>query len=119
MTILIGIGIGLAAGVLSGLFGIGGGLIIVPALVLAGLTQKEASGTSLAALLAPVAILGVIQYARRHEIRVAYAIAIAAGLGVGVFFGAHFAGKISNVMLQRVFGLLLAAVSIRFIFFAR
>lgn len=119
VSVLIGLAIGLVAGVLSGLFGIGGGLVIVPALVLAGLTQKEASGTSLAALLAPVAILGVIQYARRHEIRVVYAVTIAAGLSVGVFFGAQFAGKISNVTLQRAFGLLLAAFSIRFIFFAR
>jgi uncharacterized protein len=118
-TILAGIGIGLAAGVLSGLFGIGGGILIVPALVLVGLTQKEATGTSLAALVMPVAILGVIEYARRHEIKVAYAIGIAAGLFVGAYFGANWAGKLSNQTLQRGFGVLLLVAAARFLFFAK
>lgn len=118
-TIAIGIGIGLVAGVLSGLFGIGGGLVLVPALVILGLTQREAAGTSLAALVAPVAIFGVIQYARRHEIRVPYAIGIAIGLLVGAYFGARFAGKVSNVTLQRAFGILLLASSVRFLLFPR
>ncbi|HVL91691.1 MAG TPA: sulfite exporter TauE/SafE family protein [Actinomycetota bacterium] len=118
-AILIGIGIGLLAGVLSGLFGVGGGIVMVPALVLLGLTQREASGTSLAALVAPVAIFGVIEYARRHEIRVPYAIGLGIGLAIGAFFGARLAGKISNVMLMRGFGALMLAVSIRFLFFAR
>lgn len=118
-ALLIGIGIGLAAGILSGLFGIGGGLIMVPALVMLGLTQREASGTSLAALVAPVAIFGVIQYAQRHEIRVPYAIGLGLGLAVGALFGANVAGKISNVVLQRSFGVLLLVSSVRFLFFAR
>ncbi|MGH2829300.1 MAG: sulfite exporter TauE/SafE family protein [Actinomycetota bacterium] len=117
--VAIGVGIGLAAGVLSGLFGIGGGLVMIPALVLLGLTQREASGTSLAALIAPVAIFGVIEYARRHEIRTTYAVGLALGLLVGAFFGARVAGKISNVTLQRLFGALLLVSSIRFLFFAR
>lgn len=118
-AMLIGLGIGVAAGILSGLFGIGGGIIMVPALVLVGLTQREASGTSLAALVAPVAIFGVIEYARRHEIRVPYAVGLGLGLAVGAFFGARFAGRISNIALQRGFGVLLLASSIRFLFFAR
>lgn len=119
MDLAIGIALGLAAGVLSGLFGIGGGILIVPALVLLGLSQREATGTSLAALVAPVAILGVIEYARRHEIRVTYAVGIALGLFAGAYFGAVWAGKISNVTLQRAFGVLLAAAAIRFLVFAR
>src|ERR1051325_4008070 len=99
--VLIGIGIGLAAGVLSGLFGIGGGIVIVPMLVFIGLAQKEATGTSLAALLMPVAILGVIEYGRRHEIRVTYSIGLAIGLFFGAYFGAYWAGKLSNAALQR------------------
>ena len=118
-TILIGIVIGLAAGVLSGLFGIGGGILIVPALVLFGLTQREATGTSLAALVMPVAILGVIEYARRHEIKVQYAVGIALGLFVGAYFGAHWAGKISNATLQRGFGVLLVIAAVRFLVFPR
>ena len=119
MDVLIGIGIGIVAGVLSGLFGIGGGIVIVPALVLIGLAQREATGTSLAALVAPVAILGVIEYARRHEIRVEYAVGIAIGLFAGAYFGASWAGKLSNITLQRMFGVLLAAAAIRFLVFAR
>ena len=118
-TVLIGIAIGLAAGVLSGLFGIGGGILIVPALVLFGLTQREATGTSLAALVMPVAILGVIEYARRHEIKVQYAVGIALGLFVGAYFGAHWAGKISNETLQRGFGVLLLVAAVRFLVFPR
>jgi len=117
--ILIGLAIGLAAGVLSGLFGIGGGIVIVPVLVFIGLSQKEATGTSLAALLMPVAILGVIEYGRRHEIRVPYSVGIAMGLFVGAYFGAFWAGKLSNQTLQRGFGLLLLASSVRFLFFPR
>jgi hypothetical protein len=117
--IMIGIGIGVSAGILAGLFGIGGGILIVPALVLLGLTQKEATGTSLAALLMPWGILGVLQYAHRHELRVRYAIGLAIGLTIGAFFGARFAGRLANVTLQRGFGLVLVAGSIRFLFFAR
>lgn len=118
-NVAIGIAIGLAAGVLSGLFGIGGGILIVPTLVLLGLTQREATGTSLAALLMPVAILGVMEYARRHEIKVHYAVGIALGLFVGAYFGAHWAGKISNTTLQRGFGVLLTVAAVRFLVFAR
>ena len=119
VDVVIGIAIGIVAGVLSGLFGIGGGILIVPALVLLGLAQREATGTSLAALVAPVAVLGVIEYARRHEIRVAYAVGIAMGLFVGAYFGATWAGKLSNLTLQRMFGVLLTAAAIRFLVFAR
>jgi len=118
-TVLVGIAIGFVAGILSGLFGIGGGILIVPALVFLGLTQREATGSSLAALLMPVAILGVVEYGRRHEIRVPYSIGIALGLFFGAYLGANWAGKLSNQTLQRGFGVLLVAAAIRFLFFAR
>lgn len=118
-SILIGLAIGLAAGLLSGMFGIGGGLVIVPALVLLGLRQHEAVGTSLAALLMPVGLLGVLEYARRSEIRVPYAVGIAIGLATGVLFGARFAGRLSDVALRRSFGVLLLAIGIDFVFFRR
>src|SRR6266581_3345417 len=100
-TVFIGIGIGVAAGVLAGLFGIGGGIVIVPALVYLGLTQKHATGTSLAALMLPVGILGVIEYARRHEVHFKYAIGIAIGLTAGALAGAILAGHLSNAVLRR------------------
>jgi uncharacterized membrane protein YfcA len=118
-TVLIGIAIGVAAGILSGLFGIGGGIIIVPALVFLGLAQKHATGTSLTALVFPVGILGVLEYAHRHEIDWKYALGIAAGLTVGALFGARFAGSLSNNILRRAFGGLMLLVSLRFLIFSR
>ena len=118
-TVLIGIAIGVAAGILSGLFGIGGGIIIVPALVFLGLAQKHATGTSLTALVFPVGILGVLEYAHRHEIHWRYALGIAAGLTVGALFGARFAGSLSNNLLRRAFGGLMLLVSLRFLIFSR
>lgn len=116
-AILIGLGVGLGAGVLSGLIGIGGGVVIIPALVALGLTQREASGTSLAALLLPVGILGVIEYARRGEVNTGYGAGIAVGLLVGIFGGAILAGRLDNTLLQRVFGVILLALAVRFLFF--
>jgi uncharacterized protein len=117
VKVLIGIGIGLVGGVLSGLFGIGGGVIIVPALVLLGFTIRQASGTSLAALLLPVGLLGVIEYARRHEIRFHYGIGIAVGLMVGALLGAILAGRLSNTALERLFGIFLLVVAVKFLAF--
>src|SRR5207248_5206730 len=77
--------IGLVAGVVSGLFGVGGAIVIIPGLVLvAKLPQHTANGTSLAALLLPVGLLGAWEYYRRGQVNVSYAAIIA----VGLFFGA-------------------------------
>ena len=108
--VLVGL-LGLAAGVLSGLFGVGGGIVIVPALVLLlKLDQHTATGTSLAALLLPVGLLGVLEYHKRGQINVAFAALLAGGLLVGALFGAKLAGDVSNVVLRRAFGVLLIAV---------
>jgi uncharacterized membrane protein YfcA len=115
--VLIGLGIGIAAGVLAGLFGIGGGIIIVPALVFIGLSQKHATGTSLAALVLPVGILGVLEYAHRHEVEIRYAIGIAAGLTLGALVGAKVAGHLSNLVLRRAFGGLMLLASLRLLIF--
>ncbi len=117
VKVAVGMGIGLVGGVLSGLFGIGGGVIIVPALIAIGLTQRQASGTSLAALLLPVGLLGVIEYARRQEIRFHYGLGIAVGLMVGVLAGALLAGRLSNTLLERLFGLFLAVLAVKFLAF--
>lgn len=104
--------IGLVAGVVSGLFGIGGAIVIVPALVLlAKLPQHTASGTSLASLLLPVGLLGALEYYRRGQVNVAYAAIIAAGLFVGALVGAQIAGGLSDTMLRRAFGAFLLLVA--------
>lgn len=116
MTLVIwAVIVGVMAGILSGLIGIGGGIVIVPALVLLGLTQREASGTSLAALLLPVGLLGVMEYAHRNEVKLNLALALAVGLLAGAFVGARVAGQLPNAVLQRGFGVLLLIVAVRFL----
>lgn len=111
--VLVGL-IGLVAGVASGLFGVGGAIVIVPALVLVlKTTQHAANGTALAAMLLPVGLLGVVEYYRRGEVNIPHAILIALGLFVGVLIGAKLAGGMSDLLLRRVFGGLLLLVSVR------
>jgi uncharacterized membrane protein YfcA len=114
MEYLAVLGIGLAAGVLSGFFGVGGGVLIVPALVLVlSMEQHSAVGTSLAALLPPVGLLGALEYYRHGAVNVAYAGVLALGLAAGAYFGAAIAMKISAYALRRAFAVFLALVAIR------
>ena len=109
--LLLGV-LGVAAGVLAGLFGVGGGVIIVPGLLLlAKLDQHSATGTSLAALLLPVGILGVLEFHKRGQVNILFAAAIAVGLVVGALLGAKLAGGMSDVMLRRLFGVFLLVVA--------
>jgi len=109
--------VGLSAGVLSGLFGIGGGIIIVPALVLLfGMTQQTASATSLVALLLPVGILGVMEYYREGRIsmeNVWLGLLLAVGLFLGAYFGARIATHVSGTVLRRAFALFTGIVALR------
>ena len=104
--------IGLAAGVVSGLFGIGGAILIVPALVLImKLDQHTANGTSLAALLLPVGLLGAMQYYRQGKMNIPYAVIIAIGLFLGAYVGARLASGMSDTTLRKAFGGFLLLVS--------
>src|SRR3982074_972479 len=97
--------IGLVAGVVSGLFGVGGAIVIIPGLVLvAKLPQHPANGASLAALLLPVGLLGAWEYYRRGQVNVPYAAIIAAGLFVGALLGAKLAGALSEGGVRRASG---------------
>jgi len=112
MTWLLVALLGLVAGVVSGLFGVGGAIVIIPGLVLlAKLPQHTASGTSLASLLLPVGLLGALEYYRRGEVNIPYAIIIAAGLFIGALVGAKLAGTLSDVTLRRAFGAFLLLVA--------
>src|SRR5437773_4054668 len=112
MTWLLVAVIGLVAGVVAGLFGVGGAIVIIPGLVLvAKLPSHTASGTSLAALLLPVGLLGALEYYRRGQVNVPYAIILAAGLFVGAFVGAQLAGGVPEVALKRALGGLLLLVA--------
>jgi hypothetical protein len=106
--------VGLAAGILSGLFGIGGGVVIVGALVtFAKFPIHRATGTSLAALLLPVAILGVMEYWKAGHVDVRAAALLAGGLLVGAWAGARLALTMNGVLLQRAFAVFLVAMAVR------
>ncbi len=122
ITILWVLIIGLAAGVLSGLFGVGGGLIIIPGLLFLGFTQHEASGTSLVALLLPVGILGAMEYYLSGKIavdHVRYGLLIALGLFFGAFLGSKISVSIPSLVLKKSFGVLLFVVSLKILFFEK
>jgi uncharacterized membrane protein YfcA len=106
--------IGLVAGVLAGIFGIGGGIVIVPALVLfAHMSQKTATGTSLAALLLPAGALGAYEYWRAGHIEIRAALWIAIGMFAGAYGGAVVAQMMSESTLKKAFALLLLATAAR------
>src|SRR5258708_7544316 len=108
--ILIFVLVGLAAGILAGLFGIGGGIVIVPLLLLGtSMPMLTATGTSLGALLLPVGAVGVWTYYKSGHLDVAAALWIALGLTIGVTLGARFAQSMSPALLRRAFSLLLPA----------
>jgi uncharacterized membrane protein YfcA len=111
--------IGLVGGVLSGLFGIGGGLVIVPGLILlVGFTAAKAAGTSLAALLLPVGLFGALEYYRAGQVDVRAAAIIAVGLLLGAWVGARIGTSLDPVVAQRAFGIFLLIVGARLTVFA-
>jgi uncharacterized protein len=112
--------IGVAAGVLSGMFGIGGGVLIVPALVLfSKFSPKLALGTSLGALLLPVGLLGAYTYWESGNVNAKASLLIAAGLTAGVFVGARLAQELPAAVLQRMFAVFMVLVAAQLWFRAR
>lgn len=109
--------LGLTAGTLSGLFGIGGGTILIPGLVLlAGLSQHEAQGTTLAIMLLPIGLLAVIKYYQAGHVNFYISIFICAGFFIGALLGANVAQGLSHMMLKKCFGVFLAIIAINMIF---
>lgn len=105
--------IGLLAGVSAGIFGIGGGVVIVPALsYLAGFSSHRAIGTSLAVLLPPVGLAAVFEYYRNGNVDILAAVLIALGLLIGAWFGARFAIKSSETSLRTCFGCFLIVLGV-------
>ena len=107
------IGIGALAGVLAGLLGVGGGIIMVPLLVLAfGLDQKVAQGTSLAVII-PTAIVGTFTYARGRNLDWRIAVFVAVGALLAAFFGATLAQRLPSLLLKHLFAVLMILVGLR------
>ena len=114
MTYLPLLGIGLVAGVLAGMFGIGGGLVIVPALLFfMKMTEVDAIGTSLAALIPPVGLMGALEYHRGGHTNLRYALLIAVGLFLGSYFGARIILSLPPLVIRRVYAVFLVLVAAR------
>lgn len=113
-TIVYLILIGIAAGFLGGMVGIGGGVIIVPALVLLlGITQHNAQGISLTMMLFPVGVLGVINYYKKGYVDFRYAGLIAAGFLIGSYVGSKFSLSLPQETIKKVFAVLMIILAIR------
>jgi uncharacterized membrane protein YfcA len=109
--------IGISAGVLSGVFGIGGGVVIVPALIyLAQFSEHQATGTSLAVLLPPVGVAAMWEYYRHGAVNVKAAMVIAAAVLVGGWFGALIANRVSGPYLRLAFGVFVLCLGIYLVY---
>ncbi len=106
--------LGSAAGILSGLIGIGGGIIIIPSLIfILGFSQHIAEGTTLAAMVPPIGILAAYVYYQNGQVDVKAAGFIALGFVAGGFFGAKIAQQMSSESLQKVFAVVLILMGIK------
>jgi uncharacterized membrane protein YfcA len=117
-TIVLGISLGLAAGVMAGLFGVGGGVLFVPALVALGLGQLDAQGTSLLAIL-PTVAAGSWNQRRYGNLRVRTAVAVGLASVVGVEVGARIVVELPESAVRRLFAVLLFAVAAQLVWRTR
>lgn len=112
--VVVLVGIGLVAGLLSGFVGVGGGIVIVPALVYAlGFTQHQAQGTSLFVLAMPVVALAVLNYAKSGNVHWKFGIIIASTFVIGGYLGSKLSLKLPESWVKISFGLIMAYVSFK------
>ena len=115
-SVLIGLFIGGVVGILAGIFGIGGGIVIVPMLIFfLKFAPSKAVGTSLAAMLLPVGILAVMKYAKVGDVDFKIATAMAIGIFVMALVGAHIGLSVGGSLVSRGFGVLLLIVGLKFL----
>ena len=116
-TILILVIIGVAAGILGGLVGVGGGIIIVPSLVyFLSFSQKSAQGTSLGLLLLPVGIFGVMQYYKQGHVDLKVVLIIAIGFLAGSYFGSKIALSLPQETVRKIFAIMLLLIAFKMLF---
>jgi uncharacterized membrane protein YfcA len=121
-TIILLLIVGFAAGMLGSMVGIGGGIVVVPALLamavlIPGMNPKMATGTSLAMLLPPIGILGVWQYYKAGQVNLTVAGILCLGFVFGGFFGAKVAVNMDKDTVKKFFAIFLLLISIKFLFF--
>lgn len=117
-TQAIALGIGFFAGILGGILGIGGGIVMIPALVyLLGYSQHMAQGTTLAAMVLPIGFLAAWEYYKNEYVSLPVALFIALGFVAGGYLGAKCAVSVDAASLKKVFGGALLIISIKLLFF--
>jgi uncharacterized protein len=116
-SLLILAAIGVVGGIAAGFFGVGGGIVIVPALIYwAGFSQHKATGTSLAVLLPPIGLAAAIEYYRHGNVDVRAAIILATTMFLGAWVGARFASQIAGPQLRLAFGIFVFGIGVYLIF---
>ena len=116
-TLIILAVVGLLAGFISGSLGVGGGIIIVPALVfLLGFTQHQAQGISLGIMLAPIGVLAFINYYRGGYTNIKYSLLLLVVFFIGSWFGSKLAVHLPDAVLKKIFGGLMLVAGVRMIF---
>lgn len=114
LTVIALVIIGLFAGILSGLVGVGGGILIIPLLIiLLGFTQHQAQGTALFAMLPPIGILAALNYYKEGFVKYEYALVIALAFVLGGYFGSKLAISLPEQIVRRVFGLVMLIGAIK------
>ena len=117
MTQVLYVVLGVVAGIFGGMFGIGGGAILIPALVfIFGLTQHQAQGTTLAILVPPIGLLAALRYYQSGNVKLSIAAFVCIGFFVGGLIGANIVHSFSDVLLKRMFGVFFLLVSLQMIF---
>jgi uncharacterized membrane protein YfcA len=115
-TIIVLASIGITAGVLSGFIGIGGGVVIVPALIyFLSMSQHEAQGTSIALMLPPIGILAAMNYYKAGTLNIKYALVVAATFIIGGYIGSKISLQLPAEVVKRVFGFIMLAVALKMI----
>ncbi|WP_136808239.1 sulfite exporter TauE/SafE family protein [Desulfosediminicola flagellatus] len=108
--------VGLIAGVFSGFLGIGGGIILVPALLyFFGMTQHQAQGTTLAIMLPPVFFFAVWKYYLAGHVNIPFAVFASVGLTIGAYLGAHTVMQVPEALLTKLFGIILILVGVEMV----
>ena len=116
-VILLLIAIGILTGFMAGLLGIGGAIIMVPALIfLLGLSQQGAQGTSLAVMLPPIGLIAAYNYFKAGHVNLKYALILAVMFVAGSYFGSKLAIVLPQPLLKKIFGILLLAVAVKMLF---
>jgi hypothetical protein len=106
--------VGSIAGILSSMVGIGGGIVIVPALVMGfGLAQHTAQGTTLAMLSLPVALASVINYHKQGKVNWTFAILLGCGFVIGSFFGSKVALSMDERLIKRIFSMIMVLIAVK------